>query len=147
MKNNIGYTKAIELGQAALQNRDPAEICANTGVSWDGETYIMPWMGKSSKLTEGSIEEQIIWYHYLATQGPKEPAGRYINYKQVPGAAIYNDNYVKRAINPMVKTFSHDLDGFLKRGENLGGKKVDLGHMAFTVNVLPFIPITFVIWQ
>jgi hypothetical protein len=47
----------------------------------------------------------------------------------------------------MVQGFSGDLEEFLKRGRALGGEKVNLGHMAFTVCPLQYVPITYIIWQ
>lgn len=147
MKGNIGYANAINLGKEVLEKLDPQEVCTNTGCKWDGEDYIIPWMGEDLRLQDGTIEEKIIWYHYLAARGPREASGSYITYKQVPGGSIYNDNFIKRAVNPMVEAFSSDLEGFLKRGEMMGGYKVPLGHMAFTLNLLPYIPLTYVIWE
>ena len=147
MKGNIGYTNAVNLGKEALEKLDPQEVCANSGVMWDDGEYIIPWMGESVRFNDGKIEEQIIWYHYLTAKGPRDMKGGYITYKQVPGGAIYNDNFIKRAVKPMVKAFSYDLDGFLKRGEMMGGWQIPMGHMAFTLKLLPYVPLTYVIWQ
>jgi hypothetical protein len=147
MKTNTGYQTALRLGEEELRKRDPQTVALNAGVRWSGEDYIIPWLNQEVPLTEGSTEERIIWLHYLLGQGPKQPRNRFINYKQVPGAAIYNQNFVKRCIGPMVKAFGNDLDTFWDRGRQLGGERVKLGHMAFTLRALPYIPLTYVIWE
>ncbi|MDR0469955.1 MAG: DUF3786 domain-containing protein [Peptococcaceae bacterium] len=144
---NIGYHRALNLAKAELAEKKPEEVAENTGVTWNGATYEVPWLGRLVPLEEGSIDEQIIWHHYMTAQGPKKPRDRYIAYKQVPGGAIYNSNFIKRSIQPMVDAFHANLDVFLERGLLLGGKKVSLGDMSFTLPVLPYVPLTFVIWQ
>ena len=144
---NSGYDRALKLAMDELDTRGPEEITANTGVAWNGRTYEIPWLSQLVPLEDGSIEEKIVWIHYMLAKGPRAPRDRYIAYKQVPGAAIYNANFIKRCINPMVEAFQSDLDGFLQKGLLLGGKQVKLGHMAFTVNVLPYIPLTYILWQ
>lgn len=142
-----GYEQAISLAKAQLEKLAPEAVEKNTGVKWTGTDYEIPWFNTTTKMADCAIDEKIIQLHYLIGNGPKNPRGVYINYKQVPGGAIYNDNFIKRCINPMVKTFSKDLDGFLKMGKQLGGVQQNLGHMSFTLNLLPYIPVTFVIWQ
>lgn len=147
MADNIGYQRALALAKEEMQDKDPAILAANTGTRWTGEDFLIPWLGGEIPLAEGTTDQQIIWYHYLLAQGPRQPRGRYINYKQVPGAAIYNANFVKRSINPLVKTFSGDLDAFLAAGLKLGGEQAALGHRSVTLHPLPYLPITCVIWQ
>ena len=142
-----GYEDAICLAEEQLKKQDPAQVVANTGVVWTGETYEIPWLGQQIALEDASLEQKIIWMHYMNTQGPKKTRGVYINYKQVPGAAIYNANFIKRCIDPMVQVFSNDLEGFWEKGKALGGQRVPHGHMGFTLPVLPYLPVTFIIWQ
>ena len=144
---NKGYERALGLARERLSERDPRETADNSGTVWTGERYEIPWLGRMIPLDEGTVEQQILWSHYLLSGGPKESAGIYIAYRQVPGGGIYNDNFIKRCVDPMVKAFKDDLDLFLRIGQSIGGKKAALGHMSFTVNALPYIPLTYVIWQ
>ncbi len=146
-KKHIGYQNALRMAEERLVLLSPEQVVANTGVTHDGNTFIIPWLGENIPLNEGTEDERVIWYHYLLGDGPKKLRERHINYKQVPGAAIYNDNFIKRAIDPMVKTFSDDLELFVKLGLEMGGKKDSLGHASFTLNVLPHVPLTYVLWQ
>ena len=130
-----------------MAERDPLEMADNTGTVWTGERFEIPWLGRTIPLGEGTVEQQILWSHYLLAGGPKQPAGNFITFRQVPGAGIYNENFLKRCIKPMVKAFSGDLDLFLRIGQTMGGMKASPGHMSFTLNALPYIPLTFVLWQ
>ncbi len=144
---NKGYIDAINLSKEKLIKLDPEEVVKNTGAIWNGSFYTIPWYNDFIPLDDGNIEEKVIWYHYLLANGPKKLSNKYITYKQVPGAAIYNSNFILRAINPMVKAFKNDLDLFLKLGISMGGTKANLGHAAFTLNILPYIPLTYILWE
>jgi len=147
MMENVGYRDAINLALAELAKREPAEITKNTGVLWNGDTFEVPWFNRIVAIGDGSIGEQIIWYHYMLARGPKEPRGVHIAYHQVPGAAIYNSVFLKRCVRPIVDAFHEDLDAFLDNGKLLGGRQEKLGHASFTVDALPHVPLTFVLWQ
>ncbi|GHS95738.1 hypothetical protein AGMMS50276_12490 [Synergistales bacterium] len=147
MAKHIGYHNALKLAKEALEFRDPESVASDAGVIWTGVDYEIPWLGRHVLLEEGEIDERIIWLHYLAANGPKRASGVYINYKQVPGAAIYNENFVKRTIKPMVKTFQDSPDEFLKLGCEMGGEPQKSGSASFTVRALPYIPLTCIIWQ
>lgn len=144
---HAGYKEALDLGRAKLAELEPEKVAENTGVIWTGTGYEIPWLGKNVALEDGSEEERIIWYHYLATHGPKEMRNKYLAYRQVPGAAIYNSNFIKRCVDPMVKTFANDLDAFMEIGAMLGGMPAELGDAAFTINVLPYLPVTHVLYE
>jgi hypothetical protein len=147
MPEHSGYYRALRLAQTELACLDPEVVVSNTGVQWTGETYLMPWLGRMVPLADGDMTERILWHHYLLAHGPKQDSGVAVNYKQVPGAAIYNDNFTKRTINPMVKAFHDDLEKFMQKGLAMGGEPRSYGHASFTVRALPYIPLTFVIWQ
>lgn len=147
MAKNIGYENALNLAWDELKDKDPAKVVENTGVQWNGEEYVMPWLGKEIPLSEGSEEQRIIWMHYMLGEGPKQPRGNYITFKQAPGAAIYDANHTKRCINPMVKTFAEDLDAFRAIGKEMGGEETKLGHAAITLHPVPYAPLTLVLWQ
>lgn len=144
---NKGYERALNLARERLSEHDPYKLADDSGTVWTGERFVIPWLGRMIPLDEGTVEQQILWSHYLMSGGSKQPAGSYITYRQVPGAGIYNDNFLKRCIDPMVKAFEGDPGLFLRLGEAMGGRKASIGHMSFTVNALPYIPLTFVLWQ
>jgi hypothetical protein len=147
MVKHIGYHNALKLAQEALEGRDPESVASGSGVVWTGVDYEIPWLGARVLLQEGELDERIIWLHYLAANGSQNPSGVYINYKQIPGAAIYNENFVKRTITPMVKTFQDAPEEFIRLGREMGGETQKLGSAAFTLRALPYVPLTCVIWQ
>jgi len=147
MTEHTGYHQALKLAREKLAELDPRAVADAAGVTWTGSAYEIPWLGSNLHLEDGALDEQIIWLHYLTGHGPKKPSGVYISYRQVPGGAIYNENFVKRTIDPMVRTFHDRLEDFTRLGTAMGGEAKGLGHASFTIRALPFVPLTYVIWQ
>lgn len=91
---------------------------------------------------------KVIILHYLLHSKVKPLSGRAISFKEVPGGgAIYYPTFQKRAIAPLVKTFEKKLDRFFTAADKLGGIKEKYGHASVTINILPLVPVTYVIWQ
>jgi len=55
-------------------------------------------------------------------------------------------NFTKRAVNPLVKRFGGCPDGLVAAGLALGGKKGEIGSASVVCDVLPYVPMTFLIW-
>jgi len=144
---NTGYRQALELAQSALAAADPLAVAANTGVHYHDGAYAIPWCGGVVPFSHGSLPERIVWLHYMLARGPKMPSGRCVSYREIPGAAIYHDAFIRRNIRPMVNAYHTDPNAFLLAGRRIGAMPLDLGHAAFTVQALPYIPLTYILWQ
>lgn len=94
------------------------------------------------------VTDKVLIMHYLVEARISSPTGKLISFKELPhGGAIYCSNFQKRAIDPMVKRFNADFDMLYCVSEALGGRKTSLGHAAVTIDLLPNVPVTYVIWQ
>lgn len=102
----------------------------------------------SDDTDEVSTTVKVLILHYLLTARPRPLTGHLVTFREIPsGGSIYYPNFQKRAVNPLVKVFSKNHDGFLKAAELLGGTREKLGHVSVRVEVLPLIPVTMVLWQ
>ena len=54
---------------------------------------------------------------------------------------------MKRAVNPLKKTFGQNISGFKKAALELKGKNVEPGDAAFEFTVFPNVPIQLIIWE
>ncbi len=91
---------------------------------------------------------KVLILHYLLYSKVKPLSGRNISFREVPGGgAIYYETFQKRAIFPLVKTFSNNIEGLYKAGEILGGNRESYGHASISLKVFPLVPITYIIWQ
>lgn len=89
----------------------------------------------------------VIILHYLINAGGCPLTGRYITFKELPGGSIYVEPFNNRAIRPLISFFGSSPHLLVEAGQRLGGVKAEAGDWAVTINVLPMVPITFVIWE
>ena len=142
-----GYSAALSLAQGKLANIPVDEVCGNCGVRYaDGEFYV-PWFSRELPLSLAPTAQKIIFLHYLTSRGAKTPAGRLMPYREAPGALFYEPNFIKRVVNPLVKRFGGDPEALAAAGTALGGKMAENGDVSVVINVLPYVPVTYIIWR
>lgn len=138
---------AITLAKEKLASLDRDAVCARTGAVWDGDTFLVPWLGRLCPLDSGKPAESVLWLHYLTSGGGGKPAGSLIAYRDVPGARFYEPKFYARAVRPIVKRFGKDAAALLKAGLSLGGVKADYGDCAVTLPCFPHVPVTYIVWR
>ena len=143
---NTGYDTALQLGYNKLMGLDPEIVCERSGARYERGEYFIPWFSREQALSQAPTAHKIIWLHYLTANGIKKPSGRLMPYREAPGARFYETNFDKRAVKPFVKRFGNDPEGLIKIGKALGGREAQNGDASIVINVLPYLPVTFIIW-
>ena len=143
----MGYDDAINLASEKLARIPPQEVCEACGARYENGEFFLPWFNIDSALSSAQVTHKILWLHYLTANGSKEMSGQLIAYREAAPALFYEPNFYKRAVNPFVKCFGANADRLIKTGIALGGKTSDLGDASVTINVLPYVPLTFIIWE
>jgi len=141
-----GYAAAIDNARGVLSSLDPQAVCARTGAQWDGVEYSIAWFGENRPLSSGSGMEQVLWLHYLTTEGTSPPAGRLAAYRELSGAGFYEPIFYARAVSPLIKRFGKTPEELIEAGIALGGVSGQAGDASITLPLLPNVPATYVIW-
>lgn len=84
--------------------------------------------------------------HY-AQANPTPSIGNLVKFKDMPGGYSYADAFVKRAMDPVAKTFGKNPELMVKAAQLLGGKPLKLGDASFVVEALKGILLTYIIWR
>lgn len=157
---NLDHTYQVAI--AKLAAKEPAAMAENAGVSYDperqeftvkylNEDYLVSYpegrVEKAGKDTEVVITVKILILHYLAAANGAPLQNKWISFKELPDGAIYIVPFTNRAINPMLKIFAEKQADFVELVQRFGGRRETLGDTSVTINVLPNIPITYVIWS
>lgn len=160
-----GYELAYQLARDELRSvADLDELCQRSGASYrraDSETIItVSYLNRPYQVTvpgvaialEDSEEEvplvdKILILHYLLQAKGTPVSNELIGYKHVPGGTVYFRTFSQRAIKPVVRHFGEDPGRLPGAAESLGGRKVDFGDVAVTIDAFPRVPITFVLWR
>jgi len=96
---------------------------------------------------EVPIQEQVIILHYMNAMQKTPVAGRWIAYREIPGAAFYYSSFVKRAIDPLKKVFGSNVEALPPVAEKLGGEAIDNGDVGYVFHVLPKVPLQLILWE
>jgi hypothetical protein len=157
-----GYSEAYRIACEGFVKMNPEEIAVNTGAIFDRIKYCLSIKYLNSEysincstgevtgldLTElVTSTVKVLILHYLIKGDGKPLSGKLISFKEIPGGgSIYYQIFQKRAIVPLVKTFSKNCDGLFTAGEKLAGEKEKFGHASVAIRVFPHVPVTYVIW-
>ena len=149
-----GYDEAVKLARKKLETLAPEKVCKLCGAGYNGEKYIINWLAKeyAVSLTENAENAnypqalEIIFLHYLTSEGTKRPEGKLISYREVPGALFYEPKFIQRAVNPIVRCFGGGPKKLIEAGEALGGAKSSEGDASVKINLLPYLPVTYILW-
>ena len=143
----MGYDDALNLAAQKLAQIPPQEICQKCGVRYEGGEFFIPWFNAEKPLSSASVSHKILWLHYLTSDGRQKQSGHLIAYREAAPALFYESNFDKRAVKPLVNHFGKNPQSLISTGIALGGQTVNLGDAAVTLNILPYVPMTFIIWE
>ena len=157
------YMEAYNLACGRLLSCDSQTVClnANAVFSVDANAYAVRYFGQDCRVSlaggavafeDGAetlpLTEKVLILHYLTHARPVPLTGRHISFNEIPeGGAIYYSNFKKRAVAPLVKTFSENLSGFASAAQSVGGIPERFGDASATVPIFPLVPVTYVIWR
>jgi hypothetical protein len=157
------YKKVYDMAREELLHADVRERCEAAGIPCEGTTsdstiaipffneiikFSMPgFIFKSSKDTNVTLVSKIILLHYLIIASGEKTGGELIPYEDIPGLRHYFPVYEKRVLKPLQAAFGSDRYAFLEAGFSLGAIQQEYGDASFTLQVLPKIPITFILWE
>jgi hypothetical protein len=91
------------------------------------------------------LQEQVLILHYM--MGSISPStGKWIAYREIPGASFYFSAFVKRAIDPLKKVFGNNVAGLIKAADKLQGNRIDTGDAGFEFKLFPKISLRLILW-
>jgi hypothetical protein len=157
------YLKALDIAQAVLLNSDIKEQCRIAGAEWQpsdtGGRISLPYFDTTCQITIPHVEfsfkenaeninlsNQILILHYLNGVKDIPFKNKLISFKEIPSGEFYYPAFVRRSIEPLLKTFSTKLQAFKSIAEGLGGKPVQIGDAGIKISVFPRVPVTLVLW-
>ncbi len=114
--------------------------------------YIVRWPGFEfiDEISEGRevpVQEQVLIMHYLLAKPSVNSAVKWVSFREIPGASFYFSAFVKRAVDPLKKSFGKEVPGFVKAANRLNGKAIDAGDAGFEFMVFPGVSMQLIIWK
>ena len=94
---------------------------------------------------EVPIQEQILILHYMEGSGAGPLTGRWVSYREIPGASFYYAAFLKRAVEPIKKAFGYNPTPLVEAVRPLGGVKVEAGDAGYQFQVFPGVPLQLIL--
>lgn len=118
----------------------------NINISW-------PDMEFSYDTGDGeiSIQQQGVLLHYLSgaySSKGIESSGEWVSYQDIPDGRFYMDAFIKRAKDPLLKTFGFMAKKMVDIASRVyNAEMLDLGDCSVKVQALPMVPVVLIIWE
>ena len=163
------FEMAFAIAQQMYQEKDPIIQAEKSGSIWtdygsSGEGVAraeLPFLGtpylikgpegdvcyKEDTGKEPALWEKIIVLHYFTTSDGTPLSQKWISVKEIPDSRLYLTNFEKRAVTPLLGRFGNNPEKIWEPARKLGGRKADVGDVAFTLPVFPRVPITLQFWK
>lgn len=156
------YINAKKMAAEGLSGVSLEEIAGRSGyaliennrlkIPFLNRIYIVSWPGfefadEADGKKDVPLQEQVLILHYLAAKGENRLSGRWISFREIPGAAFYYSAFVKRAVDPLKKTFGKETGLLVKAAEKLNGKAIDAGNAGFEFCLFPRVSLQLILWE
>jgi len=155
------FQQARDLAAKALADEGIQDIAQRSGFITEGATLLrVPFLGRTYALayprfefedrdTTGAqipLQEQVLILHYLQGCRPML-TGRWVAYREIPGAGFYFGAFVKRAVDPLKKVFGQNIAALQRAAAKLGAVPIETGSAGFRLDVLPYAPVQLIVWE
>lgn len=155
------YQQARDLAARELGADTIEEIARRSGFETHGDTLLrVPFLDRVYDLSypefefqdrnksdaQVPLQEQVLILHYLQGCRPRLE-GRWVAYREIPGAGFYFGPFVKRAVEPLKKVFGQNVAALKQAGAKLGAVPIDIGSVGFRLDLLPYAPIQIIVWE
>ena len=155
------FELALNLATKKLSSMKAEEICLNSGASRiDDDTILIQYLNRpyhiaistgevslKGKEEDVPIKDRILILHYL-TQARGTPfKNKLITYGQIEGGKFYVPTFIKRNIDPLLKSFSHRPELLLELAQRIGGAKATYGDVSVSIDAFPRVRIFFILWK
>jgi len=157
------YNQSFQLAEERLVNvADLNTLCQKSGASYNGllktitvdylnSRYIITLPDVSISIAGSSeavpIRDRILILHYILTAKGTPLSNQQITFKELPEGIVYFRTFYQRTIKHIIANFGQNPTRLIEAGEKLGGHKANYGDTSITINALPHIPVTFVLWR
>lgn len=155
------YFNAAKIAIESLNQEPLKDILKRSGFEGGPDAIRVPFLNRSYHVAvpgfaftdtapepkDVPIQEQVLILHYLQAKGLLFPTGNWVAYREIQGASFYFSAFVKRAIDPLKKTFGENIQGLIRAAAHLGGTAISAGDAAFEFRLFPRVPVQLILWE
>ncbi|AFM00426.1 hypothetical protein Desde_2042 [Desulfitobacterium dehalogenans ATCC 51507] len=149
------YRDALEHAKSEFAKRSFSKILELSGAaSYDESSLVLGYGGELYRVwyPEGEITpceditDHILILQYLTEVCGVQPTGRWISFRELPGGNNHYGAFKLEAMDPLAKHFGNSPEKFETICQKLKGKKLAMGDIAYTIEVLPKLELALILW-
>jgi hypothetical protein len=157
------YKNALALAREEWSKQDPQRAALLSGAAYQEKTdqvrLQFSFIDRVVRVTwpeglvlgpdpakELTLQEQVLILHYLLRAPGAPPSGQWITFREIPSGEFYYSAFVKRAQEPLVKTFGHRPQLLKELGLRRGGVSREEGDVCICFQAFPKIPVCLILW-
>ena len=161
------YKQALDLAKKGLSQRDPHLLADLAGalihtdsqgnkmmsLNFLNKEITMTWPGLDVSFKDSEeelpIQTQVLLLHYLdGVRTGSHLRGEWVAFQDIPDGRFYLDAFLKRAKDPLVKTFGSKPELMVELAtEALGAEPYEYGDFSVVLKAFPLVPVALIIWE
>jgi hypothetical protein len=154
-KELLQYDPEVIAQYACVEVKKAGNEIESLNINFLNRNIIISWPDMKISYEKGdgeiSIQQQAFLLHYLGgacSSKGIQISGEWISYQDIPDGRFYMDAFIKRAKDPLVKTFGFKAKKMVEIASELyNADSLDLGDFSVKVNALPMVPVALLIWE
>ena len=156
------YEIAFADAARRLEAMDPGDVAKHSGAvlkaRGEGNAFMLPFPGDTIVVTHPGVsvsfaEEgrevpawlRILALHYLVNARGIPFRGERIGFMQLEGGMGYHPAFLRRAIDPLLRAFGNDMEGFIRAGIAAGGNRDGAAEHAVAFRAFPMAEVVFIL--
>jgi len=154
------YGPALETARREFRQLDPLVTSWKADVRYEDGVFHVPFFGVVYQVRwpdglvhqiipgnerEAPITIAIILLHYLIHADGTPVQGDWITFRELPDGLTYFSAFQNRGPLALLRAFGHDLAGFRRAAQALGGDPLSFGDASYAFWVLPRLPLAVVL--
>jgi hypothetical protein len=157
--------EAIELAYASAQKQlcetDPETVAEHSGAEWHkDEGYLeVPFLNRRYRVSipdvtirddageDPPLVRKVLILHYLLQAHGTGLAGRWVDFRSIPGGVAYYPVFRGRIISRLVRMFGERPQALIEAAAPLGGRSIEKADVGVEIPAFPRVPVVFALWE
>lgn len=146
-----GYETALKAARDELQGIDIRTRCGDLGVRYSDNSNTLHFtaFGEELSLDTGTyfiykkgtpvpadVRVQILVLRYLRCGIHREPAGKLISFRDIPGGSFYLGPFRGRSIIPLMKMIGNDVEELRRRMDRFSWRNTGTGDLGAAIRII-----------